>query len=111
MEISKTLQPGDMGTKRFLNKYGDQLVCVRYRIDKQLQKRYTAIELIFGANGDTYVFGMRNGLQGSNWSGNGFGGLAVFSGDVEPVPLLAAVWLFGSGLLGLIGVARRKVWD
>ena len=26
----------------------------------------------------------------------------------NPVPLPAAVWLFGSGLLGLIGVARRK---
>ncbi|MDX2506855.1 MAG: VPLPA-CTERM sorting domain-containing protein [Gammaproteobacteria bacterium] len=26
----------------------------------------------------------------------------------EPVPLPAAVWLFGSGLIGLIGVARRK---
>jgi len=28
--------------------------------------------------------------------------------DVSPVPVPAAVWLFGSGLLGLIGVARRK---
>jgi hypothetical protein len=27
---------------------------------------------------------------------------------VTPVPLPAAVWLFGSGLLGLIGVSRRK---
>ena len=25
-----------------------------------------------------------------------------------PVPVPAAVWLFGSGLLGLIGVARKK---
>jgi hypothetical protein len=25
-----------------------------------------------------------------------------------PVPVPAAVWLFGSGLLGLVGVARRK---
>ena len=33
-----------------------------------------------------------------------------FSGFVEQtaVPVPAAVWLFGSGLLGLIGVARRK---
>ncbi|MDH5389276.1 MAG: hypothetical protein OEY06_12625 [Gammaproteobacteria bacterium] len=46
MEINKTLQPGEMGTKRFLNEYGDQLVCVRYRINKQLQKRYTTVELI-----------------------------------------------------------------
>lgn len=28
--------------------------------------------------------------------------------DTSPIPVPAAVWLFGSGLLGLIGVARRK---
>jgi len=37
-----------------------------------------------------------------------FGGdtLAAKAGPVVPVP--AAVWLFGSGLIGLVGVARRK---
>jgi hypothetical protein len=29
-------------------------------------------------------------------------------GQVNVVPIPAAVWLFGSGLLGLIGLARRK---
>lgn len=28
--------------------------------------------------------------------------------SITPVPVPAAVWLFGSGLLGLVGVARRK---
>jgi hypothetical protein len=28
--------------------------------------------------------------------------------DVTPVPVPAAVWLFGSGLLGLVAVARRR---
>ncbi len=28
------------------------------------------------------------------------------SGTVVPIP--AAIWLFGSGLIGLIGIARRK---
>ena len=28
---------------------------------------------------------------------------------VNPVPIPAAVWLFGSGLIGLIGLARRKL--
>ena len=37
-------------------------------------------------------------------NGAGFGAEAVFS----PVPIPAAVWLFGSGLLGLVGMARRK---
>jgi hypothetical protein len=36
----------------------------------------------------------------------------VFNGTVAagpPVPVPAAVWLFGSGMLGLVGVARRKL--
>lgn len=32
----------------------------------------------------------------------------TLSSAPDPVPVPAAVWLFGSGLLGLIGVARRK---
>lgn len=34
--------------------------------------------------------------------------LAVRSGDVAAIPIPTAAWLLGSGLLGLIGVARRK---
>lgn len=33
---------------------------------------------------------------------------AVRSGDVSAVPAPAAVWLFGSGLIGLVGMARCK---
>ncbi len=47
------------------------------------------------------------GLQTSISKNYGYG-WAVHSGDVSTVPVPAAVWLFGSGLLGLIGVARRK---
>jgi hypothetical protein len=36
------------------------------------------------------------------------GDFAPFSHDATYVPVPAAVWLFGSGLLGLVGVARRK---
>jgi len=32
----------------------------------------------------------------------------VLTVDVAVVPVPAAVWLFGSGLLGLVGVARRR---
>ena len=42
--------------------------------------------------------------------GDAFTSATVFSGNIvnSPVPVPAAVWLFGSGLLGLVGVARRK---
>ena len=36
-----------------------------------------------------------------------FGGTVTVT-SVSAVPVPAAVWLFGSGLLGLVGVARRK---
>ena len=39
----------------------------------------------------------------------GFADIAVYElvGDILPVPVPAAAWLFASGLLGLVGVARR----
>ena len=33
----------------------------------------------------------------------------AFSGSLTIVPVPAAIWLFGTGMLGLIGLARRKV--
>lgn len=36
-------------------------------------------------------------------------GLGSYSMSVTAVPVPAAVWLFGSGLIGLVGVARRKL--
>jgi len=40
-------------------------------------------------------------------SSGGFGVESVAI-EVQTVPIPAAVWLFGSGLLGLLGIARRK---
>ncbi len=54
-------------------------------------------------------FLMQSGYQShtnkTNWSVYVW---AVHSGDVSAVPVPAAMWLFGSGLLGLVGVARRR---
>jgi len=57
-----------------------------------------------------WYFSMSNGRQGSLSKVNGFYAWAVQSGNVGAVvvPVPAAAWLFASGLLGLMGVARRK---
>jgi len=39
------------------------------------------------------------------------GGGSGDSPEIETVPIPAAAWLFGSGLLGLVGIARRKKTD
>ena len=46
MEVTRTLRPGKPGTIKFSNHYGDQLVAVRYRLDRASNKQYTTIELI-----------------------------------------------------------------
>lgn len=46
MRTTTTLRPGQKGTKRLMEKYGERLVCVRYRVDRNTGKRYTTIELI-----------------------------------------------------------------
>ena len=47
-----------------------------------------------------------------NFGGNPAGGAPRFDEaflEITAVPVPAAVWLFGSGLLGLVGVARRRI--
>jgi len=65
----------------------------------------------FTAN-STAPIELLNSTFGDWQDGNGDSVLGViFEGaqiNVNPVPVPAAVWLFGSGLLGLVGVARRR---
>ena len=62
----------------------------------------------FGIGVNTYDRGQRlePGIQRDYFDLN----FITYSDDafVSAVPVPAAVWLFGSGLIGLIGVARRK---
>ncbi len=45
-------------------------------------------------------------IVGGSFNGNV--GQWVITGNVSAVPVPAAVWLFGSGLIGLAGIARRR---
>ena len=48
------------------------------------------------------------GAQGYNIKTYSAFAWAVHAGDVAAVPIPAAAWLFGSGLLGLVGVVRAR---
>jgi hypothetical protein len=46
METRLTLRPGQNGTKKLLERYGERLVRVRYLYDPQTQRRLKTVELI-----------------------------------------------------------------
>jgi hypothetical protein len=57
-----------------------------------------------------YAGGLNISFSTAAAMGDAFDSNELFSGDVvnQPVPLPAAVWLFGSGLLGFTMVGRRR---
>ncbi len=59
----------------------------------------------FNFNSDTSAGG---GAQNTSFKTISHYALAVHSGNAGAVPVPATIWLFGSGLLGLIGVARQR---
>ncbi len=46
MKIGRTLRPGQPGTGKYVEQYGDALVCIRYRYDADRNTRLTTVELI-----------------------------------------------------------------
>ncbi len=74
------------------------------------------------ATGTTFLLGLSldggaNWLEDSGFSGGNTGVVSFDSGtaqidiiaiDVQVIPVPASVWLFGTGLFGLVAVARRQ---
>lgn len=46
MRTQVTRRPGMKGTKKLVEQYGEQLVCLRYHYDKTRQRRLKTVELI-----------------------------------------------------------------
>lgn len=46
MKTRLILKPGQKGTKRMAEKYGDALLCIRFRYDEENRKRLKTVELI-----------------------------------------------------------------
>ena len=48
MRARLKLKPGDKGTKSLVDKYGDDLICIRYRYDEATRTRFKTVEIIVG---------------------------------------------------------------
>lgn len=46
MEIRTVRRPGEKGTRKLVEKYGERLICIRYRYDPARRKRLKTVELI-----------------------------------------------------------------
>lgn len=44
MRVEQTLRPGQRGTRRFVDRFGERLVCVRYRAEGD--RRVTTVEVV-----------------------------------------------------------------
>jgi hypothetical protein len=55
-----------------------------------------------------WTFRFQNGALTYRGKDSNIFAWAVRPGDVSAVPVPAAAWLFGSGVIGLVGLARRK---
>jgi len=89
------LRPGQNGTKRLLEKYGDRLVSVRYRYDEEQGMRYKTVELIEEASAwDPQRGGTAQGKTASPGPSDRFGVRIGFGETVlrEQVKQLGGIW-------------------
>ena len=45
LRVGQTLRPDQRGTRRYVERFGDRPVCVRYRYDKASRRRVTTVEV------------------------------------------------------------------
>ena len=89
-------RPGASGSILSIALYQDENSILRHMGSRQIP-----------STGNTQIYGLNYPTSYTANSKNE--SIAVYLvQDAPPVPVPAAVWLFGSGLIGLIGVARRK---
>lgn len=79
-----------------------------YELFKNVMGTYQSATEYAPINIYRWSFVFSNGVQMTGLKSGHSYAWAVHDGDIAAVPLPTAAWLFGSGFLGLVGIARRK---
>lgn len=99
----------DLSTLNFSVSSGDALairLSTTQNIISNVNQYNAGFNLLNGYNDGVFHTSSDGGV---NWNPQGAGASDLFFKTyVSAVPVPAAVWLFASGLLGLVGIARRK---
>jgi len=97
-----------LAAQNFFAPAGADQIELRMRHDNPLDRAVNA-ELQFWSGGVAMAGELHTlGPSFDLFHGEQFSRAQFFAFEAAPVPLPAAVWLFGAGLLGLAGVARRR---
>lgn len=102
--VIKKLDPQAPGARRWAATYGDQLVCVRYRLDPQRQRRLTTVELV--VDEAPTINSVRVGVRVA-WGEKDLGRTVRAAGGTwDPN---AKVWMLTLGLAKSLGLVDRIV--
>lgn len=99
INISMTVNPGQVGMHFLFDWHGNTDIDVLNVFDVS----YIGSDTIY-----TPTDVDSNGIVGFSMVDGPFQGSDMATAFVVATPIPTAVWLFGSGLIGLIGIARRK---
>lgn len=65
-------------------------------------------DILYGQSGNFYYYNQGTSVLKASQLWTLSGGMLTYGAPVAPVPLPAAVWLFGAGLMGVLRLNRRK---
>jgi hypothetical protein len=104
MRAIKKLMPHDPGARRWAAEFGDRLLCVRYRVDPERQRRQTTVELV--VEEVPTLGGARVGLRVA-WSEKDLRQRVKEAGGKWDAQ--AGLWMLPLGTARRLGLAERIV--
>lgn len=107
--VAAGLNPGEFGFHQTTNMWADDVGSTLTSLTTEaLVQDSLGLWSGFNASADLFGYDLAFDLLGTLDIDTATGFATLTTGDVSAVPVPAAAWLFGSGVVGLVGIARRR---